>query len=93
MKKIFRKEMLIGLIVLIAMAILFFGIDFLKGVNVFKAANYYVATYDNVEGLAVSAPGSGMSSEPLLYQSTAIKSDSSVKSTMSSIIPDTSKSR
>ena len=56
MKKIFRKEMLIGLIVLIAMAILFFGIDFLKGVNVFKAANYYVATYDNVEGLAVSAP-------------------------------------
>lgn len=56
MKKIFRKEVLIGLIVLIALGILFIGIDFLKGINVFKAANYYVATYTNVEGLAVSAP-------------------------------------
>lgn len=56
MKKIFRKEVLIGLIVLIAMAVLFVGIDFLKGVNVFKAANYYYVTYDNVAGLAQSAP-------------------------------------
>lgn len=56
MKQIFRKEVLIGLIVIIALAILFVGIDFLKGVNVFKAANYYIATYTNVEGLAISAP-------------------------------------
>lgn len=56
MKKIFRKELTIGLIVIAALAILFFGIDFLKGVNVFKAANYYTATYTNVEGLAISAP-------------------------------------
>lgn len=56
MKKIFRKEVLIGLIVIIAIAILIVGIDFLKGINVFKAANYYVATYTNVEGLSVSAP-------------------------------------
>lgn len=56
MKKIFRKEVLIGLIVLIAMAVLFVGIDFLKGVNVFKAANYYYASFTNVEGLAQSAP-------------------------------------
>ncbi len=56
MKKIFRKEVLIGLAVLIALAILVVGIDFLKGINIFKAANYYVATYTNVQGLAVSAP-------------------------------------
>lgn len=56
MKKIFRKEVLIGLTVIIALAILIVGIDFLKGINVFKAANYYVATYTNVEGLAISAP-------------------------------------
>ncbi|MDE5929352.1 MAG: MlaD family protein [Muribaculaceae bacterium] len=56
MKKIFRKEVIIGLLVLVSMAILIIGIDFLKGVNVFKAANYYYATYDNVAGLAVSAP-------------------------------------
>ncbi|MGM9845942.1 MAG: MlaD family protein [Muribaculaceae bacterium] len=56
MKKIFRKEVLIGLTAAVAMAILFIGIDFLKGVNVFKAANYYYATYTNVNGLAQSAP-------------------------------------
>lgn len=56
MKKIFRKELLIGLIVLIALAVLIVGIDFLKGVNVFKASNYYYVTYDNVQGLAQSAP-------------------------------------
>ncbi|MDO4319746.1 MAG: MlaD family protein [Bacteroidales bacterium] len=56
MKKLFRKEILIGLIVLVAMAVLFIGIDFLKGVNIFKAANYYYVSFDNVEGLAQSAP-------------------------------------
>lgn len=56
MKKLFRKEVLIGLIVVIALAVLFVGIDFLKGVNIFKAANYYYVTYDNVMGLAQSAP-------------------------------------
>ena len=56
MKKIFRKEVIIGVLVLVSMALLFIGIDFLKGINVFKAANYYYATYDNVAGLAISAP-------------------------------------
>lgn len=56
MKKFFRKEVLIGLTVIIALAILIVGIDFLKGINILKAANYYVATYTNVEGLAISAP-------------------------------------
>lgn len=56
MKRIFRKELLIGVVTLAALAILFFGIDFLKGVNVFKAANYYYAVYNNVQGLAQSAP-------------------------------------
>lgn len=56
MNKIFRKELLIGVCVLCALAILFFGIDFLKGVNLFHASNYYYVTYDNVNGLAKSAP-------------------------------------
>ena len=56
MKKVFRKEILIAVCVLSALAILVFGIDFLKGVNVFKATNYYYATYTDVQGLAVSAP-------------------------------------
>ncbi|MDE5927098.1 MAG: MlaD family protein, partial [Duncaniella sp.] len=35
---------------------LVFGINYLKGVNIFKAANYYYASYTNVAGLAQSAP-------------------------------------
>ncbi len=56
MKSIFRKEVLIGVLVILALAILFFGINFLKGVNIFKAANYFYATYSDVAGLAQSAP-------------------------------------
>ena len=56
MKSILRKEVIIGLLVIVAMLILFFGINFLKGVNLFKAANYYYSVYNNVEGLAQSAP-------------------------------------
>ncbi|MDE6465027.1 MAG: MlaD family protein [Muribaculaceae bacterium] len=51
-----RKEILVGLMVTLALVLLFFGINFLKGVNIFKAANYYYAGYSNVEGLATSAP-------------------------------------
>ncbi|MDO5395491.1 MAG: MlaD family protein [Bacteroidales bacterium] len=56
MKKVLRKEFLIGILVLAALAILVFGIDFLKGVNVFQPTNYYYVTYTDVEGLATSAP-------------------------------------
>lgn len=56
MKKIFRKEVVIGIIVAVALAILVVGIDFLKGINVFKPSNYYTAVYENVSGLTVSAP-------------------------------------
>lgn len=41
---------------LIALAILFFGIEYLKGVSIFKPSNYYYAVYNDVKGLEVSAP-------------------------------------
>ncbi len=56
MKKVFRKEFVIGICMLLALAILYFGIEFLKGANIFHAANYYYVTYSNVTGLSVSAP-------------------------------------
>ena len=56
MKKLFSKEVIIGLSVAFAITILIIGIEFLKGVNIFKPANFYVAEYDNVEGLEVAAP-------------------------------------
>lgn len=51
-----RKEVLIGLCAVIALAVLYFGIEFLKGVNIFKPANYYYASYTDVAGLQKSAP-------------------------------------
>lgn len=56
MKKIASKEFIIGLSVIVAIIILIFGIDYLKGVNLFKPANFYIAEYDNVAGLEMSAP-------------------------------------
>lgn len=54
--KSLKKEATIGLCVIIALFILFMGINFLKGVNIFKAANYYYAVYENAAGLQDSAP-------------------------------------
>lgn len=54
--KRFSKEFKIGLSILVAAVVLFSGINYLKGINVFKAANYYYVSYENVNGLSVSSP-------------------------------------
>ncbi|MDE6741055.1 MAG: MlaD family protein [Muribaculaceae bacterium] len=56
MKKVFNKEFVIGLSVIVTIVILIFGIDFLKGINLFRPTHYYVAYYDNVDELTVSSP-------------------------------------
>ncbi len=56
MKKIFNKEFKIGIFVILAILILIFGIDYLKGINLFNPANFYYATYENVQGLEVASP-------------------------------------
>ncbi len=56
MKKKFSKELTIGLSFIIAILILVFGIDYLKGINLFSPANYYYADYTDVSDLEVSAP-------------------------------------
>ena len=56
MKKIFTKEVIIGTCVICAIVVLVVGIEFLKGINVFKPAHFYIAEYDNVAGLETAAP-------------------------------------
>lgn len=51
-----KKLATIGISAIAALAILFFGINYLKGINIFHTSNYYFAVYENVAGLAVSAP-------------------------------------
>lgn len=56
MKKLLNKELIIGLSVIVAIAILIFGIDYLKGINMLSPTNYYYVNCENVSGLEVSAP-------------------------------------
>lgn len=46
----------IGLSCLIAIAMIYFGLNFLKGKNIFKKQNTYVAIFENVGGLNISSP-------------------------------------
>lgn len=56
MKKIEKSELIIGVSVIAAILILIFGIEYLKGINLFSPANFYYASYDNVSELEISAP-------------------------------------
>lgn len=56
MKKFFTKEVKIAITVIISLAVLFWGIEYLKGVNLFKPANFYYVEFKNVAGLTDSAP-------------------------------------
>lgn len=56
MKIKYSKEFTIGLSVIAALVVIYFGIEYLKGNNIFKPANYYYATYTDVAGLTQSAP-------------------------------------
>ncbi len=56
MSKKINKEFVIGLSVIVAIVILFFGIDYLKGINLFQPANFYHIEYKDVAGLEKSAP-------------------------------------
>lgn len=47
----FNREVKIGLAVVAALAMLYFGINFLKGVNLFKPATYFYVQYDRVDGI------------------------------------------
>jgi len=51
-----KKEVKIGLIGIIAIGLLIFGINYLKGVRMLQASSYYYVEYTNINGLAVSSP-------------------------------------
>ncbi|UXP32286.1 MlaD family protein [Reichenbachiella agarivorans] len=50
------KEVKVGLFAAISGAILYFGFNFLKGIEFFSSTNKYYAIYQNIDGLNVSNP-------------------------------------
>ena len=54
--KFFTKNVKIGLTVLVGLALLYWGINYLKGVNLFIPANRYFTEVKSTNGLLVAAP-------------------------------------
>ena len=50
-----KKEVKIGLMGIVAIAVLFLGINFLKGANIFKSSNVYYISFSNTKGLTKSS--------------------------------------
>ena len=57
MKKFtFSREAKIGVAVAIAIGMLYFGLNFLKGVNIFQPTTYFYAQYKRVDGIVPTTP-------------------------------------
>ncbi|MDR0682532.1 MAG: MlaD family protein [Dysgonamonadaceae bacterium] len=56
MKKIFNKEVTIGVVTIISLFVLYFGINYMKGINLFKPTNHYYVSMPNVSELQKSGP-------------------------------------
>ena len=56
MKNVFTKEAKIGLVSIISLALLYIGINFLKGINLFQPTNFYHVAFTNVKDVTVSSP-------------------------------------
>ncbi|MDR1746170.1 MAG: MlaD family protein [Tannerella sp.] len=57
MKKVkFTKEMIIGIVVIISVAFLYIGVNYLKGINLFQPVNHYYVECANVKDITVSTP-------------------------------------
>lgn len=56
MKTKLSKEAIIGLVSIISLGLLYFGINYLKGINLFKPVNHYEVLFTNVKGITISSP-------------------------------------
>lgn len=54
--KFFNKEVKIALVAICGLVILFFGMNYLKGLNLFESDNKYYISFSDISGLASSSP-------------------------------------
>ena len=52
----FTKEIRIALVAIVGILVMYFGINFLKGINLFSTNNAYYMTFDDIQGLGASTP-------------------------------------
>lgn len=53
--KYITKEVQIALVAVVGIVVLFFGLQFLKGLSLFSDEDVYYATFDNISGLSASS--------------------------------------
>ena len=56
MKLKVRKEVWVGLVIISSLSVLYWGINYLKGIDIFNKESHYYAVYERLEGLTVSNP-------------------------------------
>ena len=56
MSATFSKEVKIGLATIISIALLYFGVNYLKGIKIFKPTNYYYVACTNMKDITISSP-------------------------------------
>ena len=54
--KFFTKEVRIGIAAIIALCVLIYGINYLKGIHLFKPTSYFYVKFQNINGLTKSSP-------------------------------------
>lgn len=54
--KYFTKEVQIGLVAIVAIVVLFFGMQFLKGLTIFSSDNSFYVRFDDISGLSATSP-------------------------------------
>lgn len=70
-----RKEFIIGLVVIVGAAMIWFGVNYLKGVNIFDNDRKYYAVYPNVGGLVESNPVTFNGSQVGIVQTIELNED------------------
>lgn len=56
LRKYFTKEVRIGLVGVVSLFLLIYGINYLKGIRLFHPTTYYYVKYTNINGLSKSSP-------------------------------------
>ena len=52
----YSRELKVGALAIVCLVILYFGFNFLKGVNIFSPTKVYVGTFERINGLTAQAP-------------------------------------
>ncbi len=55
-RNFFTREVKVGIMAVVAIFVLYFGLNFLKGIDIFTPIDYYYTTYENIGGLVPSSP-------------------------------------